>query len=51
MARMGTVGTARVLGTWSSDKLWTLPMLSMPAIYEDAGHHLHPTAACLPRTL
>lgn len=47
---MGMVGTARALGTWSSDKLLTLPMLSMPAILEDAGRHLHPTTACLPWT-
>lgn len=47
---MGMVGTAWALATQSSDKLLTLPMLSVPAILEDAGRHLHPTAACLPWT-
>lgn len=47
---MGMVGTARVLGTRSSDKLLMLPMLSVPTVLENAGHHLHPTTAYLPRT-
>lgn len=40
MAATGTVCTALALGTWSSDRLLTLP----------TGYHLHPAAACLPQT-
>lgn len=47
---MGMVVTAPVLRTQSSHKLPTLPMLSVPALLEDAKYHLLPMAASLPRT-